>query len=111
MHIRPATPDDFFYTASMSVDCFWNDELHEYINPKRGQYPSHYRDAFLRRHRLRYWSPEIVFYVAVTDPGDKDHLPGGKVVGYSAWERKGTSEIAKSWRKYTWRGCRQRLND
>lgn len=104
MHIRPATLSDFSSTASMSVDAFWNDELYEYTNPWRSQYPDHFRDLFLRRHRLRYWSPGCVFYVAVTDLGH-DVYPAGRVVGYAIWERRGTSDAAKRWQKQTFGGA------
>jgi len=110
MYIRPATPADFSATASISTAAFWNDELYEYTNPWREQYPDHFRDFFLRRHRLRYWSPGFVFQVVVTDAGDKGHTPGGTIVGYSIWQRKGTSEEAKRWRRCTWRACRQGLD-
>ena len=106
MHIRPVTPEDFSSTASISVDAFWNDELYDYTNRWRAQYPDHFRDSFLRRHRLNYWSPSTTFHVAVTDHGDEGHVPGGKVVGYSVWERRGSSVEAQRWRKQTLRGCK-----
>ena len=105
MHLRPATPADASTTASMSVDSFWNDEFYVHINPWRAQYPDDFRDSFLRRKRLRLWSFDFISHVAVTDEGDEGHLPGGRVVGYAQWERKGTSEEAKTWRKSTWRTC------
>ena len=107
MYLRPATPHDFSATASLTVSCFWDDELFVYTNPKREQYPEPFRDAFLRRHRLRYWSPGFVFWVAVTEPGDAGHEAGGRVVGYAIWERRGTSDTAKRWRKQSWRSSRQ----
>ena len=106
MHLRPATLADLPATASMSVDAFWNDELYVYTNPWRTRYPDDFRDSFLRRNRRRYWSPDFICHVAVTDPGDEGHRSGGRVVGYAVWERKGTSEEAKAWRRQTWRGCR-----
>ncbi|MCJ1454170.1 hypothetical protein MMC28_004521 [Mycoblastus sanguinarius] len=99
MHTRPATPADFSATASLSVDCFWDDELFAYTNPWRRQYPDHFRDSSLRRHRLRYWSPGFIFHVAVTDDGDEGHKEGGTVVGYAIWQRRGTSDAAKIWLK------------
>ncbi|KAL6720921.1 hypothetical protein ACLMJK_000020 [Lecanora helva] len=104
MHIRDVIPADFSETASMSVDAFWDDELYAYTNPLRAQYPNDFRDLFLRRHRLRYWSSGYIFHVAVTDDGDQDHISGGKVVGYAIWSRRGTSDLAKAWRKQTLRG-------
>lgn len=111
MYLRPATLADFSATASMSVDAFWNDELYVYTNPWRAQYPDHFRDLFLRRHRLRHWSPGFVFQVVETDEGDKGHRPGGTIVGYAVWERRGTSDAAKAWRKDTWRGCIPHMTD
>lgn len=106
MHLRSVTPEDFFYTASMSVDAFWNDELYVYTNARRGQYRNHFRDSFVRKHRMRYWTPGSVFQVAVTDEGDDGHTKGGKVVGFATWERRGTSDVAKSWQKDTCWGCK-----
>lgn len=109
MHIRLAEPTDFSAAASMSVDCFWNDELYVYTNRWREQFPDHFRDFFLRRHRLQYWSPAYIFFVAVTDPGDHGHRLGGRVVGYTVWQRKGTSEEAKRWQTGTYWGCKHWL--
>lgn len=105
MHICPAKPENFSSTASMSVDAFWNDELYVYTNTRRDQYPNHFRDLFLRRHRLRYWTPGYIFHVAVTDEGDDGHTEGGTVVGYAIWERRGTNDAARGWRKDTFWSC------
>lgn len=102
MHIRLATPNDLSSMASISVSCFWTDELYQYTNPWRDQYPNHFQDLFFRRFRLRYITPGWVFHVAVTDEGNPGHEDKGKVVGYSAWERRGTSEAAKKWQKDTY---------
>ena len=110
MHLRPATPADAFATASISVDSFWNDEFYAHIHPWRAQYPDDFRDSFLRRDRLCFWSSNSVCHIAVTDEDDEGHLPGGRVMGYAMWERKGKSEAAKKWRKRTWRACRQTSN-
>jgi hypothetical protein len=111
MHLRPAEPSDFSATASMCVDAFWDDELYKYTNVWREQYPEHFRDHFLRRHRLRYWSAGHVFHVAVTDEGDIGQFPGEgeKVVGYAIWQRRGTSQTAKRWQKQTPWACMQVL--
>ena len=111
MHIRLATPSDFSSTASMSVDSFWNDELYVYANPRREQYPDDFRDAFLRRHRLRYWLPDYIFQVAVTDPGDDDNDPGGRVVGHAIWIRNGSSEEARKWHTHSYWGCKGLQNN
>ena len=106
MQIRLAKLDDLPAMASMAVDAFWNDELFVHTNPWRAQYPDDFRDFFLRRYKRRYWSPDFTNYVAVTDARDEGHCLGGKVVGYASWQRKGTSEEAKAWRRQTWQGCR-----
>ncbi|KAK4696151.1 hypothetical protein P7C71_g1721, partial [Lecanoromycetidae sp. Uapishka_2] len=108
MHIRPAKPEDFSSTASMSVDAFWNDELYAYTNTWRGEYPDHFRDLFLRRHRQLYWTPGYIVFVAVTDAEDNGHTEGGTVVGYAIWERRGTNDIARSWQKDTLWGLLER---
>ncbi|KAF6219096.1 hypothetical protein HO133_004921 [Letharia lupina] len=101
MHIRPATPSDFPSAASISVLCFWNDELYDYTNPWREQHPDHFRSLFLRRHKIRFVTPGYVFHVAVTDEGDQNHKGEGKVVAFAVWERTGTSKVAMVWRKDT----------
>ena len=106
MHIRPATPSDFSSTASISVPCFWNDELYDYTNPWRERYPDHFRASFLRRHKLRFVTPGYVFHVAVTDAGDQGHEGEGVVVGFAVWERRGTSEAARGWRRDGYWNCR-----
>lgn len=108
MHIRPAISSDFPATASISVLCFWNDELYQYINPWREQYPDNFRSLFLRRDKLHSVTPGNVFHVAVTDEGDEGHEGDGKVVGYAAWERKGKSEAALKWRRDTHWDCMSR---
>lgn len=105
MHIRPATPSDFSSTASLSVPCLWNDELYEYTNPYRENYPDQFRSLFLRRHKLRFVTPGFVFHVAITDDGDDGHEGEGRVVGYAVWERKGDSDAAMKWRGDTWWNC------
>ena len=99
MHLRLATLADCSATASLSVPSFHNDELFAWINPRREEYPDHFRYYFLRRHQMRYWSSEQVFYVAVTDEQDKDWSGDSQVIGYAIWQRRGDSETAKSWRK------------
>lgn len=86
----------------MSVDAFWNDELYTYTNPRREQYPDHFRNLFLHRHKTRHWSPGFVFHLAVTDDRDVTD-PEERVVGYAIWERRGTSEEAKKLQKQTYR--------
>ena len=103
MHIRPAHTIDFSAIASISVDCFWDDELYNYTNPYKVQYPDHFRAYFVRRFNGRYWTPGFLFYVAVTDEGDEGHEEGGdeegKIVGYAVWYRIGTSEQALMWQR------------
>lgn len=98
MHIRLAILNDCSTTASFSILGFDNDELFEWTNPRRREHPDHFRYYFLRRHQARYWSPEHVFYVAVTDKQDKDWSGASQVVGYAVWQRRGESDMAKSWR-------------
>lgn len=109
MHIRRAQPTDFPTTASISVDCFWEDELYDFTNPYKVQYPDHFRSLFLRRHHQRFWTPGFVFYVAVTDEGDDGHEGDGTVVGYAVWCRRGTSEQALKWQTQSVQSCSQRL--
>lgn len=98
MHIRLATVDDCSTTASFSVLGFDNDELFERINPRRREYPDHFRYYFLRRHQTLYWSPDHVFHVAVTDKQDEGWSGASQVIGYAVWKRRGESGAAKSWR-------------
>ena len=55
---------------------------------------------------MRYYSPDLVVHVVVTDEGDDGHIDGGRIVGYSVWERKGSSQAAKSWRKKSLWNCK-----
>jgi len=98
MHIRLATLNDCSTTASLSILGFDDDELFEWMNPRRREHPDHFRYYFLRRHQTRYWSPEQVFYVAVTDRQDVGWAGASQVVGYAIWQRRGESDMAKSWR-------------
>ncbi len=97
MHIRLATLDDCSTTASFSVFGFDNDELFEWSNPRRREYPDHFRYFFLRRHQTRHWSPEHIFYVAATDKQDEDWSGASQVVGYAVWQRRGESNVANTW--------------
>jgi len=94
MHIRLATLEDCSTTASFSVLGFDNDELFEWMNPRRREYPDHFRYYFLRRHQTRYWSSKHVFYVALTDEQDEDWSGAGQVIGYAIWQRRGESDVA-----------------
>lgn len=112
MHIRPATPSDFPSAASISVLCFWNDELYDYTNPWREQHPDHFRSLFLRRHKVRFVTPGYLFHVAVTDEGDQNHEGEGTVVAFAVWERRGTSKVAMVWRKDTfWKRMTHVIDD
>lgn len=99
MHIRLATLADCSTTASFSVLGFDNDELFEWMSPRRREYPDHFRYHFLRHHQTRYWSPEHVFYVAITDEEDEDWSGASQVIGYAIWQRRGESDAAELWRR------------
>ena len=105
MHIRPATRADISQTASISVPSFWNDELYDWIAPRKGQYTEDFRQAFLRRHRVRLLTPGFVFFVAITDKGDEGWEGKEQVVGYAIWESRGESEAARKWIKKPWSTC------
>ena len=105
MHMRPFEPADSSATASISVDCFWKDELYDFTNPYKAQYPDHFRALFVRRVRMRYWTPGFVLYVAVTDEGDEGHEEGGLVVGYVVWYRLGKSKEALKWHEQSIQSC------
>ncbi|KAK2783421.1 hypothetical protein FQN53_009184 [Emmonsiellopsis sp. PD_33] len=99
MHIRPLQPADFSDAATLLADAFRDDEVFILLYPGRMQYYSHYRASFLHRIKLRFSTPGWITYVAVTDPGDDGPgQPGGKIVGYAAWERKGDSDAARQWK-------------
>ncbi|KAK2801316.1 hypothetical protein FQN51_005416 [Onygenales sp. PD_10] len=99
MHIRPLQPADFSDAATLLADAFRDDEVFIHLYPGRMQYYSHYRASFLHRIKLRFSTPGWITYVAVTDPGDDGPgQPGGKIVGYAAWERKGDSDAARQWK-------------
>jgi hypothetical protein len=76
-----------------------DDELFEYLCPRRKEYYSHFRDFFLRRQKMRLSTPGWVLRVAVTDAGDwgTEHK-GGEIVGYAAWERIGNDPAALKWK-------------
>ena len=109
MLIRPARRSECSQTATLSVAAFRDDELYRYLDPYQDQYPAHYRDYFLRRHKLRFVTPEYHFFVATLEEGDEGYEAGDEaeqVVGYSMWSRKGESDVAKRWnRKQTWAEC------
>ena len=96
------TPADFSTTADISLYCYWQDELYDFTNAQKKRYPSHFRDSFLRRHRLNHNSPRFAFCVAVTDEGESGHTEGGRVIGYAIWYRYGTSEQAQRRHKDTY---------
>lgn len=104
MHIRLATLADCSETASISVTSFHDDELFDWMNPRRVEFPDDFRYFFLRRHQMRFWSPDHVFYVAMTDEQDNDWSGKSQIVGYAVWERRGDTEAAKSWKKTSLRG-------
>ena len=103
MHIRPATLADCSTAATFSVPGFENDELFEWLNPRRAEYPEDFRCFFLRRYHMRYWSPDHVFYVAVTDEQDHEWSGESQVVGYAIWQRRGDTQAARAWRKSSMR--------
>ena len=105
MHIRPLEPEDISTTASITASCFWDDELYNFSNPYKTQYPDDFRANFVRRIRLRHWSPGFVLYVAVTDDGDEGHVEGGRVAGYAVWYRIGKSMEAMKWHKQSLQSC------
>ncbi|MDI1484888.1 MAG: hypothetical protein OHK93_000022 [Ramalina farinacea] len=107
MHTRPATPADIPTIATISAAAFQNDELYNFTNPYFRTHQRNFRDYFLRRARIRFWTPGFVFYVAETDPWDSPPPPrpppsspnpdndgdetiirgaeGGEVVGYALY--------------------------
>lgn len=70
MHTRPAQPTDIPTIATISARAFQSDELYNFTFPYFREHQRDFRDYFLRRTRLRYWTPGYVFYVAETDAGD-----------------------------------------
>ncbi|KAL9610091.1 MAG: hypothetical protein Q9167_005170 [Letrouitia subvulpina] len=87
--IRSARRSDTSSTATLSVAAFAHDELYCYLNPHKARYPDHFRDYFLRRHKLRLVDPTFHFLVAELEPGDDGYVgDGDNVVGYAIWTRK-----------------------
>ena len=103
MHIRPATLSDLSTTSTIAVSAFWNDELYGWLYTHKDKYPEHVRDSILQKHRRRYWYADYVIYVAETDEEDKDWSGKPQVIGYAIWQRRGDSEAAKAWQKWSWR--------
>ncbi|KAL8820399.1 MAG: hypothetical protein Q9191_007528, partial [Dirinaria sp. TL-2023a] len=102
MHIRPAIPSDLSTTSTVAASALWDDELYEWLHIHRDQFPEHFRNSILQKHRRRYWRADFAFYVVETDEKDKDWSGKPQVVGYAIWQRNGDSGAAKAWRKGKW---------
>ncbi|ODH46738.1 hypothetical protein GX48_07194 [Paracoccidioides brasiliensis] len=106
MHIRPLLAADLPDAASVVADAMLDDEVWQYLSPRRMEYYDNYRASFVRRLKIRLLTPGYVTYVAVADPPNdiegftgQVQERGDKVVGYAAWVREGTSPAARKWRR------------
>jgi ribosomal protein S18 acetylase RimI-like enzyme len=113
MHIRLAEPRDIPYLVDIAVQVLNSDaELSVFLRPNRYKYPYTAREQIVIDNKLRLLNPNVILFVAETDPDDYEPYCGGansigrgpkgwkgepRVTGYAAWARKGDSELAKSY--------------
>lgn len=106
MHLRPMHLRDLPDVADLSAETQLDDELVEFIAPQRHKYYASYRNGTARRIYARSLKPGWFYWVAETDEGDEptalqksrgETELGGRIVGYAAWTRVGTSPVARNW--------------
>jgi hypothetical protein len=89
MHTRPITPADLSDLSVIAVDAMIEDELYEWKNPYRKQYPEDFRQHFVRRLKAKYYDPQAYCYLAETDESDKDWTGKSVSTGYGIFTREG----------------------
>lgn len=108
MHLRPMHIADIPDIADLSAESHFDDEIVDFIAPHRRRYYTSYRDSFVRRIYTRSLRPGWIYWVAETDEDDEPTAPqksrgkkeiGGRIVGYAAWTRIGTSPVANKWKR------------
>ncbi|KAJ5979813.1 GNAT family acetyltransferase [Penicillium waksmanii] len=107
IHIRPATPNDLPFIADIAAQAMLHDELFIHLCPHRHTYYADFRTAFLRRLKIRLYTPGYVMLVAVEsksesesgDHGARDRDRDERVRGYAVWSRRGDTPTATQWQK------------
>ena len=101
-------PQDIPDIADISALAHLDDDVEQFVSPHRRKYYQSYRDGFVRKIHARRLRPGWVYLIAETDEHDHptqkdiDSLSQdgpGKVVGYAAWLRNGTSIVARNWQR------------
>lgn len=102
VHLRPAVSLDLPYIAEVAAKAMLDDELFAFLCPRRREFYSDYRQAFLRRLRTKLRTPGWVIIVAVANPAtDTVDTESGPIVGYCVWERIGETaeESTRQWKE------------
>ena len=106
--LRLATPHDIPSIASISASTLADDNLFAYLHPGRLSYPTSFRNQFLRRTKLRFYTPGFVYVVAVSttyleekvkEDGEYEDKREGEVLGFACFSRQGTSPSTRNWRR------------
>lgn len=101
MHLRPATTRDLHRLTEITVSSLRDDPTFDYMWRYRKEFPED--NYFFWQVQLTddIYNERYNFIVAVTDEHDDfgDDVSLDLPVAYGIWERLGTSETAKMWRK------------
>lgn len=109
MLIRLATPNDLTSIADIAAQAMLHDELFIQLCPHRHTYYADFRTAFLRRLKMRLYTPGYIMLVAIESDSesgdyadrdrDRDRDRNERVCGYAVWSRRGDSPVATQWQK------------
>lgn len=98
MRIRPLTRQDLSIVADIHAAAFWDDQISIWLYPHKEQYPNDFRDFWFRWMQFAYCQPGFRIWVVEDEET-------GAVLGSALWERRGKTEVARSWRKDTVGNC------
>lgn len=93
--MRDGVPADVPRFAEIGAYAFLDDGLYEVLFPKRREFFEDYHSAWLKRLRTRILLPGAIYKVIETDVVDENGHTRKEIVGWAAWERRGSSEAAK----------------
>ncbi|EAW13555.1 putative GNAT family acetyltransferase [Aspergillus clavatus NRRL 1] len=103
MLLRPATAQDLPAIAEVAAQAMLDDELFEYLCPRRRKFYAEYRQSFMRRLRTKLLSPEWLVIVAVDTSAPVADGPHSSmsITGYAVWERigEGAKDTVRQWKE------------
>ncbi|KAF2112894.1 acyl-CoA N-acyltransferase [Lophiotrema nucula] len=101
MFIRDFTREDIPQAVDIIDKAFADDELYNFLWPRKDKYPDDLRRFFWVRLRMRLVEQGSHGFVMVTEESDRTWTGNEEVIGYSFWVRDGDANWAHKMRADT----------